>query len=44
MAEQLKTRIMIKNARASYANIFQAKAINEGDDEKYKDQFDYPER
>lgn len=35
MAEQLKTRIMIKNARASYANIFQAKAINEGDDEKY---------
>lgn len=35
MAEQKKTRILLKNVRLSYANIFEPKAMNEGDDPKY---------
>ncbi|MEX6053044.1 DUF2815 family protein [Mammaliicoccus sciuri] len=35
MTEQLKTRMVIKNARASYVTIFEPKAINEGDEPKY---------
>ncbi|NQD97629.1 DUF2815 family protein [Staphylococcus xylosus] len=35
MAEQKQTKVMVKNARASYANVFEAQSINEGDEPKY---------
>lgn len=35
MAEQKQTKVMIKNARASYAHVFEPQAINEGDEPKY---------